>query len=794
MRQNQARMPRRRRTGYATGGSVASDAASSYGTAVNTGVDPGEMAPVLMSTALDSRRDNPDHSSEDFESISTRPGGAPSAPDEIGYKKGGPVRRTGYASGGNVDEDEEDSIEEEPQDDEEAIEPVSGVEEDDQEDGEDLDPEGRKESRAEREIEDEEKAEDEEGAGKKPAKTGYNAPPTDQDDRDPAALQAQQNASQEPTGYNRASQDVKPAGSALQDVLDWTRRIFGLDGNNAAPTLGDAQSRPWYAQDNGMLPVNAVAAAGRAADSGIRSVTSNLTGPTTSSLNQPPISPELSPDESTPRDPFKSFNEAQRPTDDRFAPPLVQRPPTPDVPGAKPAGQGGIGSDAARTSEPPTAAPATNVDRNMSAPLGKVADPQVAIRDYVNGARAFTPDQMSELLDRTSRDNPGIDMNGAIAKTLRDLHARGDMDGASRFLQGLRPSYNNVQASAIAAASMGRIQDAAKLASTMDNLIPGGANTNFTVGQDGNVHAVVRPENGNPSAFTMTPQQFAQYISNPAMTGFDHAAEVGTENSLLKAGAKPASMGVEQGGTAGAGAATGGAQTGVGTIGPSSAQQRQMGYEAAQRAAAGTPEQQAQRQKDKQNVDRDYQLRLKAYEAYPMSNQRAQRQNLLERLRGQDSKVEAARLQSRSRENVANINAQSRSDTQQAYNDRAAKRLDWLSQKDVQDNLSRLTSSAQRNAMGELIARRKAEGDNFKASPQDQQLISRMGQIATQPDIYNALSRQLPRQEAPPTAPGQPTAPAQAAPTSNKPAVDSVKTIGNANYRFDGTGWLLQAP
>jgi hypothetical protein len=620
-------------------------------------------------------------------------------------------------------------------------------------------------------------------------------------------LQAQEAASQQPTGYNRASQDVAPAGSALQDVLNWTRRIFGLDKDNNAPTLGDTQGRPWYSQDNGMLPINAGAAVGRAADSGIRAVTENLSGPTTSRLNQPPISAELSPDETGEnpaigrlRQNLESFNAAQPPAPgEQFASPLTQRPPAPPVPGEKPAGQGGIGSDEARAPGP--LAPATNVDSDAAAQatptgrpvtgLGKVGDPQTAMRDYINGARSFTPDQMSELLDRTSRDNPGIDMNGAIAKTLRDLHARGDMDGASRFLQGLRPSYNNIQASAIAAASMGRMQDAVKLASTMDNLIPGGVNTNFNLGPDGNVNAVVRPENGQAKAFSMTPQQFAQYIGNPTLTGFDHAAEMGTERSLLQAGAQPTNTATQP-------AAGQPAQAPAGpmaTIGPSTAERRQQqtGYGAAGRNLS--PEQQGQRQQDKFNADRDYQLRMRAYEAYPMTNQRAQRQNLLERLRGQDSKVEAARVQAGSRENVAKINAGSREQVQQAYNDRAAKRLDWLSQKDVQDNLSRLTSSAQRNAMNELIARRKAEGDNFKASPQDQQLINHMGQIATRPDIYNALSNQLPRQEAPPTAPGAaPAAPTQqAAPATTAPAAGTTKVIGNVKYHYDGTGWTIQA-
>src|SRR5690349_10765320 len=115
--------------GYAGGGPVT---ASSYGTASDTSTTASSLAPAIMSNALDSRSHQPEHFSEDMEPISTRPEGAPSAPEEVGYKNGGPVRKTGYASGGEVygyqDQNQEEGDDEEQ--DGETFTPVRAEEDD----------------------------------------------------------------------------------------------------------------------------------------------------------------------------------------------------------------------------------------------------------------------------------------------------------------------------------------------------------------------------------------------------------------------------------------------------------------------------------------------------------------------------------------------------------------------------------------------------------------------------------------------------------------------------------------
>jgi hypothetical protein len=73
------------------------------------------------------------------------------------------------------------------------------------------------------------------------------------------------------------------------------------------------------------------------------------------------------------------------------------------------------------------------------------------LQDYLTGKRSFTPEQMTELLNNTSRTHPTFDQSGAIYKTFKDLVDSGNLDAASRFIQSLRPSYNNLRAMVIAA-------------------------------------------------------------------------------------------------------------------------------------------------------------------------------------------------------------------------------------------------------------------------------------------------------------------------------------------------------
>jgi hypothetical protein len=188
------------------------------------------------------------------------------------------------------------------------------------------------------------------------------------------------------------------------------------------------------------------------------------------------------------------------------------------------------------------AAPATLGAAGAEAPA--IGNPEVALRDYINGSRSFTPDQMTDLLNNTTRYNPNLDMNGAIAKTFNNLARTRGQSEASKFLQALGPSYDNVRAAAIAAITQGNARAATQLASQMDNLIPGGVNTNFAVEQDGNIVATVHDPRGKTLGYSMTPQQFAQYLTNPQFSKFDPNATIGMDQIMQQLGAR--SLGARQ--------------------------------------------------------------------------------------------------------------------------------------------------------------------------------------------------------------------------------------------------------
>jgi len=153
----------------------------------------------------------------------------------------------------------------------------------------------------------------------------------------------------------------------------------------------------------------------------------------------------------------------------------------------------------------------------------------------LQGQRNFTPEQMTQLLDRATQENPHLDQSGAIRKAFQDLVGRGDMDGASRFVQSLRPSYDNLRAAMTAAVGQGQWVQALQIAERMNNLIPNGNQVSFHPTENGLITAIVRPENGEAArTYHLTPQQFQDYVKG-AGSVFDIAAQQGIDHGLQQA-------------------------------------------------------------------------------------------------------------------------------------------------------------------------------------------------------------------------------------------------------------------
>ena len=734
---------------------------------VDTSPDPGAVDEAITSISLDQREHNPDHAAEDAEPLATRPPGPPSSPNNFGYKRGGPVkRRIGYQQGGEVD-DEED--------------PTEGTDEEEQDTSAD---EGDTEEDDGTEADDEEKKREREVAGTEPGeeppegdqdplgKTGYNAPPSDQGDRVPKQLKAQQAAAQQPTGYDRSRPAPDSTSSLLRQVLDWTRNVMLSPASASTPT-GGAAGAPTAEAGAGTTPSTMTTppptltdlATTPAGEGGIGSDAARTPDMATPAPATPPPPPVgiLRPINAAiaggkaiwsglNRGPAEAASQAGGPAG-------VGEPKGPLAPvvnwlrgGAQaapatppsPTQGGGIGSDAARAPNQPAPAAQTAAAQRALAPYqqmpggGQMQDVQTALRDYVNGARSFTPEQMTELLNRTSQTSPGLDMNGAIAKTFRDLAASGDMDGASRFLQSLRPSYDKVRAVTIAALNNGNLPQAMQLATQLDNLLPGGTNVSFNQGPNGSVNALVRPEGSPAQAFAMTPQQFAQYMQSPN-TLFDQSAETGIQNALQQVGARMVGTSAQP--TNAPTGLTGYTQQSTAPIpGTALAQAQapaaQTGYApAVQRTRPDTGEAMTaseRQQLQRAQANRDYDLQMQAYRSFPMSNQRNQRAQLLERLRGQDARVmqEAVRQQGRMdvvrEQNLTRETPAERfgreSMRQDRLDDRAQRQLDSITDRRNADNLTRATNAAQRDAINNIISLRRGNPD-YRTTPQEQRFI-----------------------------------------------------------------------
>lgn len=504
-----------KKTGYAAGGSVG------YGVS----------GPVMMSVALDSRSSNADHAVEDAGPLATRPEGAPSLPsmsDEQGYRRGGSVRKTGYQEGGDVEYEDEDNtqsygtdIPEEPEEPEfrEPEEPEfspsrmmedewdEGIPEGRQGGGEEGEEDQASPEQAGRQEQAEEEGEEEEGGGGRGAPTGYNAPPQDQDDRDPDALRAQEEAAQEPVGF----QPQQPAGQddpeqQLREALDWTRKQFGLDKDQQPQQMAQAQ------------PAEQEQPAGRP---------SLPAGQAPVGLPPPPSTapPEsVGPEEGRPRDPNNwdpnRLDMKGYPGEQKFTPNI---PPL-TGPGGGPRVEGGAQPQAVSGVQGP------------AAPAGAPKQ----LTDYLRGERNFTPEQMTQLLDRATQENPNLDQSGSIRRAFQDLMGKGDMDGASRFVQSLRPSYDNLRAAMVAATSEGKFVEALQIAEKLNNIIPNGNQVDFHPTENGLITAIVRPESGEPArTYHLTPQQFQDYAKGPASV-FDIAADKGIDATLQAAMQGPA--------------------------------------------------------------------------------------------------------------------------------------------------------------------------------------------------------------------------------------------------------------
>jgi len=524
-----------KRRGYAGGGPVT---ASNYGVASDTSAETSQMAPVYMSVTLDNRSHNPEHFSEDYAPNETMPDGAPEVPEGAGYARGGVVR--GYDDGGEVDDDddyeEEDAPEAEEDDDEGPAEGAPPVR-----------PQGppRQPAGEEEEVDPEEGGDPDqmEARGDQvPMGQEGRKPPLDTDfsargrtGYNPEAAPEEDTGRYSDAGYGPRMPQQQNDESRVRNALAAIRQALGLNENGGP----EPAPPPSYG------PRTTLPAEGSILDNAAKSYQASRMDPMTEGgLPTPPMEAQRDP---TQRDPANG---------------LYQR--------------GDFGDD----------------------PLGGlVRRGATALKNYFDGGGAMAQPQVEQALANTDKTRPGLDQAGKIGKTFNDIYAQ-DPKAAGEFVQAMKPSYANLRAAAMAAAGQGALVEATQLASKMNDLIPNGKSVTFTRGQNGNINAHVRDaiEGGKETAvFTMTPQQFANYLKGPAST-LDGAVELGVEKALGSAGKLVTPEQQRQG--------------------PSTGYQRAM---------------------------EDYKLQMQAYRAFPYQGQEGQFERLLDRLRNGGDRVNAER-------------------------------------------------------------------------------------------------------------------------------------------------------
>jgi hypothetical protein len=575
---------RRRPTGYAVGGTVTADQGVSAASSAASGTNVNN--PVMISAALDARSKNPAHYTEDAPLLATRPAGAPVVPDETtGYARGGEVKRQGrgprgdteakyirkwtkgpktgylknvsyfpvgyenkgYQEGGEV-EDDEPVQEVQPESQPVAEQPPEPPPDQPPQPPPDQPPEPAPElprqppppdQPPERELSRQtgyQQVTPEQPSEPPPNQTGYNQQPADDQSvlsraldwlhntfglggaktpnepavpAEPAARRVREALGSAIGLHGREAQlagrTPQTSQEPLVDLGAWAGRSYGLPG--MINRLGEAGEQASAAQREQDLKTEelrqagetaALGQIGRGINQGMRNVAGFIGG----------IEPKELPAAPPPKlDPSYLTSSA--------APPAAPAA----APAATPATVG-VGD---------TAAPAPNV--------GGVTPEQQAIRDYMSGKGGYTPMQMTEIINNATKGDQTFDVGGAILKGFQSLQTD---DEKGKFIQALKPSYENVFAAMTTLARQGKHVEAMQLAEKLDNLIPNGNNLKFTSDNNGAIAATIQSGSGSRT-FVMTPQQFQAYTeATGPLAAYDLAAKRGTEGNLLAVGAQQA--------------------------------------------------------------------------------------------------------------------------------------------------------------------------------------------------------------------------------------------------------------
>jgi hypothetical protein len=352
--------------------------------------------------------------------------------------------------------------------------------------------------------------------------------------------------------------------SALEEVLDYTRRKMGLDqpGGQERPGFQErrmAANAPRPAPEPEELPSGPLAPRGGqlGQDEGVVS-RQPLTGYNAAPAGAPS-------ERATARTMAPAVMEADNPPvaitprEDQFAqkrpvPPLRSVAEPPEEPPTAESGLIPLASAAAskafRESRGPNwEAPGegneqlTGYAQQGLRTAGQTAGQAVTeayggfkqrLADYVNGKRNMPPEQVQQLLKDAAAANPNGDHNSDVKHIFDNYLATGMMDNAARFLESMKVPHDRAHAIAAAALEAGSLENAAKFAERAHALIPDGRVLRVLPNKDGTVTMVVQRgdiPDAPAQSFTLTANQFYRYLTGQA-GNFDHTAQNTLEKNL----------------------------------------------------------------------------------------------------------------------------------------------------------------------------------------------------------------------------------------------------------------------
>ena len=154
------------------------------------------------------------------------------------------------------------------------------------------------------------------------------------------------------------------------------------------------------------------------------------------------------------------------------------------------------------------------------------------LQSLLYGEHPNTPEEAIRVLEQHPLD-PGH--NKMVQDTFNELGKTKGVDAQANFVQKMRPGYNNLMSTGVAALADNNVVDAMRLVSAAHNLLPNERKLDFQLDpKGGGIIATVQPEGpggGQPMAVRLTAAQFYDFVTGPA-SQFDVVAKNGIEKSL----------------------------------------------------------------------------------------------------------------------------------------------------------------------------------------------------------------------------------------------------------------------